>query len=434
MKKDNFNFPIYRWMSDLFPICRSLTGNGVDKTLAYLQNNIKINLRIIKFKTGTKVFDWKIPKIWNVSKAYVKRLNGSTIIDFKKNNLHVVGYSSKINKTVDKKELFKHLFTQVNQPNLIPYVTSYYKKNWGFCVAENFKKKIKDKKYKVLIDSSHTNGSLKIGESYIKGRSKKEIFFSTYFCHPSMANDNLSGVVVQSALIKYMKQKYKKTNYSYRFIFIPETIGSIAYLSKNLKKMKKYIIAGFNLSCVGDDRGYSYVESRYGDNLADNAIKSALLDKKNVKRYSFLFRGSDERQYCAPGIDLPVCGFSRSKFGEYKEYHTSADNLKIISNKSLNNSLKVLKTIIDAFETGLYPEVQIKGEPQLSKYNLYPTISQKGIKNKGNFSKQEFIDRCNVLAYADGKNNLFDISKKINLSLEKLIIEINLLKKHKLVK
>ena len=434
MKKDNFNFPIYRWMSDLFPICRSLTGNGVDKTLAYLQNNIKINLRIIKFKTGTKVFDWKIPKIWNVSKAYVKRLNGSTIIDFKKNNLHVVGYSSKINKTVDKKELFKHLFTQVNQPNLIPYVTSYYKKNWGFCVAENFKKKIKDKKYKVLIDSSHTNGSLKIGESYIKGRSKKEIFFSTYFCHPSMANDNLSGVVVQSALIKYMKQRYKKTNYSYRFIFIPETIGSIAYLSKNLKKMKKYIIAGFNLSCVGDDRGYSYVESRYGNNLADNAIKSALLDKKNVKRYSFLFRGSDERQYCAPGIDLPVCGFSRSKFGEYKEYHTSADNLKIISNKSLNNSLKVLKTIVDAFETGLYPEVRIKGEPQLSKYNLYPTISQKGIKNKGNFSKQEFIDRCNVLAYADGKNNLFDISKKINLSLEKLIIEINLLKKHKLVK
>ena len=434
MKKDNFNFPIYRWMSDLFPICRSLTGNGVDKTLAYLQNNIKINLRIIKFKTGTKVFDWKIPKIWNVSKAYVKRLNGSTIIDFKKNNLHVVGYSSKINKTVDKKELFKHLFTQVNQPNLIPYVTSYYKKNWGFCVAENFKKKIKDKKYKVLIDSSHTNGSLKIGESYIKGRSKKEIFFSTYFCHPSMANDNLSGVVVQSALIKYIKQKYKRTNYSYRFIFIPETIGSIAYLSKNLKKMKKYIIAGFNLSCVGDDRGYSYVESRYGDNLADNAIKSALLDKKNVKGYSFLFRGSDERQYCAPGIDLPVCGFSRSKFGEYKEYHTSADNLKIISNKSLNNSLKVLKTIVDAFETGLYPEVRIKGEPQLSKYNLYPTISQKGIKNKGNFSKQEFIDRCNVLAYADGKNNLFDISKKINLSLEKLIIEINLLKKHKLVK
>ena len=434
MKKDNFNFPIYRWMSDLFPICRSLTGNGVDKTLAYLQNNIKINLRIIKFKTGTKVFDWKIPKIWNVSKAYVKRLNGSTIIDFKKNNLHVVGYSSKIKKTVDKKELFKHLFTQVNQPNLIPYVTSYYKKNWGFCVAENFKKKIKDKKYKVLIDSSHTNGSLKIGESYIKGRSKKEIFFSTYFCHPSMANDNLSGVVVQSALIKYIKQKYKRTNYSYRFIFIPETIGSIAYLSKNLKKMKKYIIAGFNLSCVGDDRAYSYVESRYGDNLADNAIKSALLDKKNVKRYSFLFRGSDERQYCAPGIDLPVCGFSRSKFGEYKEYHTSADNLKIISNKSLNNSLKVLKTIVDAFETGLYPEVRIKGEPQLSKYNLYPTISQKGIKNKGNFSKQEFIDRCNVLAYADGKNNLFDISKKINLSLEKLIIEINLLKKHKLVK
>jgi len=434
MKKNNTNLPIYKWMSDLFPICRSLTGNGVDKTLYYLKNTIGISLRIIKFKTGTKVFDWRIPKIWNVSQAYIQKLNGSKIVDFKNNNLHLVGYSSKINKTVGKKELFQHLFTQVNQPDLIPYVTSYYKKNWGFCVTENFKKKIKDKKYKVVIDSSHTSGNLKIAESYIRGKSKKEIFFSTYFCHPSMANDNLSGIVVQSALIKYIKQIYKETNYSYRLIFIPETIGSIAYLSKNLKKMKKNIIAGFNLSCVGDDRAYSYVESRNGNNLADNAIKSALLNKKNVKGYSFLFRGSDERQYCAPGIDLPVCGFSRSKFGEYKEYHTSADNLKIISNKSLNNSLKVLKTIIDAFETGLYPKAKIKGEPQLSKYNLYPTISQKGVRNKGNFSKQEFIDRCNVLAYADGKNNLFDISKTINLSLEKLILEIKLLKKYKLLK
>ena len=192
------------------------------------------------------------------------------------------------------------------------------------------------------------------------------------------------------------------------------------------------MLSGFILSCVGDERSYTQILSREGDNLADQALSTALFGKKNFKQFSFLNRGSDERQYCSPGVDLPLCCFSKSKY--YKEYHTSADNLKIISNKSLNNSLKVLKTIVDAFETGLYPEVRIKGEPQLSKYNLYPTISQKGIKNKGNFSKQEFIDRCNVLAYADGKNNLFDISKKINLSLEKLIIEINLLKKHKLVK
>tara|TARA_Y100000590_G_scaffold446552_1_gene580436 strand:+ start:8701 stop:10008 length:1308 start_codon:yes stop_codon:yes gene_type:complete len=426
---------LYKWMIDLFPICRSLTGKGVDQTLNYLKNKIGIKIKVINFKSGKKVYDWIIPKVWNISDGYINNLQGRKIVNFKENNLHVVGYSTKINKIVSRSELFKHIFTQTNQPNLIPYVTSYYKKNWGFCVTENFKKKkLKDKRYKVYINSSHKNGNLKIAETLIKGKQKKEIFFSTYFCHPSMANDNLSGVVVQSGLIKYINSNYKKTNFSYRFIFIPETIGSIAYLSRNLRGLKKNMIAGFNLSCVGDDRCFSHVESRNGNNLADKALESALIEKKNKKKYSFLYRGSDERQYCSPGIDLPVCGFSRSKFGEYKEYHTSADNLKIISEKSLNNSLDVLKSIVDAFELDLYPRTNIKCEPQLSKYNLYPTISQKGMVKKDRFSKQEFIDRCNVIAYSDGKNNIFEISKKINFSLNKLIKEIKILKKKKIIK
>ena len=421
-------------MIDLFPLCRSLTGKGVDQTLNYIKKKIGIKIKIINFKSGKKVYDWVVPKVWNITDGYIQNLQGKKIIQFKKNNLHVVGYSTKINKVISKNELFKHIFTQPNQPKLIPYVTSYYKNNWGFCVSENFKKKLKDKKYKAFINSSHKNGNLKIAETLIKGNKKSEIFFSTYFCHPSMANDNLSGIVVQSSLIKYIYQKYKKPNFSYRFIFIPETIGSIAYLSKNLKILKKNIIAGFNLSCVGDDRCYSHVESRNGNNLADQALESALINKKNKKKYTFLYRGSDERQYCAPGIDLPVCGFSRSKFGEYKEYHTSADNLKIISEKSLNNSLNVLKSIVDAFELSLYPKTNIKGEPQLSKYNLYPTTSQKGIAKKDYFSKQEFINRCNVIAYSDGRKNIFEISKITNIPLVDLIKEIKILKENKILK
>lgn len=431
MKKNNKD--MYKWMKDLFPICRSLTGIGVDKTLNYIKDTIGINFSIIKFKSGSQVFDWKIPKVWNIRDAYIKDQNDKKIVDFKKNNLHIVGYSHRINKILNKKELLKNIFTQPNQPNLIPYVTSYYRKNWGFCISENQKKKLKNQNYKVFIDSNYTNGNLKIAEKVIKGRKKKEIFFSTYFCHPSMANDNLSSIIVQSALIKYIQKKYKKTNYTYRFVFLPETIGSIAYLSKNLSHLKKNMLAGFNLSCVGDGRCYSHIESREKNNLADNALQAAFIGKNKIKNYSYLFRGSDERQYCAPGIDLPVCGFSRSKYGEYPEYHTNADNLSLITEKSLQDSLNILTSIVDTFECGLFIKTKINCEPQLGKYNLYPMISQKGIKKSGKFSKQEFINRCNLIAYSDGKKNIFEIAKIIKMPLNNLIDEIKILRKKKII-
>jgi len=427
-------YPFMTWMKDLFPICRSLTGNGVDKTLFYLKNEIDIQLKVIKFKTGTKVFDWKIPKIWNIKNAYIKTLGGKIIVDFKENNLHVLGYSIPINTIIDKKKLLPHIFTQPNQPKLIPYVTSYYKNEWGFCMSEIQKKKMNEKKYKIFIDSTLKNGELKIAEHFIKGKKNKEIFFSTYFCHPSMANDNLSSVVIQSALIKYIHSNFKSTNYSYRFIFLPETIGSIAYLSKNHKKLKRNLIAGFNLSCVGDGRCFSHIESRNGNTLADIALDASFTGKKNKKKYSFLHRGSDERQYCAPGIDLPVCGFSRSKYGAYDEYHTSADNLNMVNNSSMEESLKILTTIIECFETGLYPTTLIKAEPQLGRYGLYPTISQKGSYHNKKFSKLEFINRCNVIAYSDGKTDIFEIAKKINMTLVEIVKEIKILKKNRIIR
>ena len=242
-----------------------------------------------------------------------------------------------------------------------------------------------------------------------------------------MANNELSGPVLSSALLRYIKYNYKKTYFRYRFVFIPETIGSITYLSTKYKKMKKKIIAGFVLSCVGDERNYSHVFSP-NYNLADKALSSALIGLKNVKEYSYLERGSDERQYCSPGIELPICGFCKSKYGKYPEYHTDKDNFDVVTQKGLEDSFKVMKNIIDAFEVGIFPKTLVLGEPQLSKRKLYPEISRRGSIDV------ETQNRRNVLAYSDGKRNIFDICKQINLPLEQTILNIKNLKKFKLLK
>ena len=241
-----------------------------------------------------------------------------------------------------------------------------------------------------------------------------------------MANNELSGPVLSTALIQYIKSQYPNPEFTYRFVFIPETIGSITYLSKNIDKLKEKVICGFNLSCVGDDRAYSHVESRDGNNLADNALQASLIGLDNMVKYSFLERGSDERQYCAPGVDLPLCGFSRTKYGKYPEYHTSADNFDVVTIDGLNGSFSVISSIIDAFEIGLFPKNIIKCEPQLGKRDLYPTISQKG--NNTNLNT-----RMDVLAYADGNYNLFDISNKIRKNLKLVISEVMILEKHGLI-
>lgn len=396
---------MYQWAKDLFPICRSLTGEGVRQTLRYIQALIP-NLEIKSIPSGEQVFDWTIPDEWNIDDAWISDLSGNRLISFKDNNLHVMGYSDQVEKELTYEELDKHLYSLPDQPDAIPYITSYYKKRWGFCVSENQRKELKKhRKLKVKVEATLHNGELNYGELLIQGKSKKEILLSTYVCHPSMANNELSGPVVTTALAQYIQTLDRY--YSYRIIFIPETIGSIAYLSKHLIEMKKNTIAGFVITCVGDDRTYSYIPSRMGNTLADKVALHALkYEYPDFDRYSFLDRGSDERQYCAPGIDLPVCSICRSKYGEYPEYHTSLDNLDLISPSGLNGSFSLYRKIIDLLENNKTYQVTTKCEPQLGKRGLYPTISTKK-------SGEQTRTMTNLIAYCDGKNDLLDIAEII---------------------
>lgn len=417
--------------NQLFPICRSITGNGVKKTLLIIKSYIP-ELKIRNFSSGTKVYDWRIPNEWNVKDAYVVDKSNRKIIDFKKNNLHLMGYSRPVSTMVTKKELFNHLYSLPKQKNAVPYVTSYYKKNWGFCVSEKqkiyFKKKYKNSdKFFINIDSKFKiNGKLTYGELIIPGASKKEILLSTYICHPSMANNELSGPMVSMALIKYFqKKKIKKT---IRFIFIPETIGSISYIKKNFIKLKKYTFSGLNLTCLGDNRNYSYIPTKYKNTISDFAIIRAFKKLNiNYKIYSFLDRGSDERQFNSPGVDLPIATICRTKFGTYPEYHTSLDNFNIVKKKNIFDSYNFAKLVVKNLLNSIIPINKIYCEPFLSKRNIYSTIS---IKKNRNLQAKKILD---FLQYADGKNDLVAISEYINLSLAEVKKIYKIVLKYKLV-
>ena len=402
---------MYDFAKKLFPINRSITGDGVRKTLKLIKKELP-DLKIKKIQSGKKVFDWVVPEEWNVEEAYILCPDGKKIVDFKKNNLHLVGYSEPVNKEIELSELQNHLHSLPQQPEAIPYVTSYYKKNWGFCLKDNQRKKLKKGIYKVCIKSSFTKGYLNYGEILWKGKEKKEIFFSTYICHPSMGNNEVSGPVLATTIGKYINN-IKIKNYSYRMIFIPETIGSIVYLSKNITKMKKNIKAGFNLTCVGDNLEYSYIPSRNGNTLADNILKHVLkFSNIKFKKYTFLDRGSDERQYCAPGVDLPVAVFCRSKFGDYDEYHTSMDNLNFISSDGFQGSFNVIKKVVDSLEINKKVKSKFLCEPQLGKRGLYPEISKKDIYD-------EIFLQSNIIAYADGRS-LLDIAEVLDVPIWEL--------------
>ena len=415
----------------LFPITRSLTGDGVKKTLNIIKKELP-KLKIKKIKSGTKVFDWNIPEEWNVTDAYVIDKYNNRIIDFKKNNLHLVGYSIPIKKSITKKELFKNLYFLKKQPKAIPYATSYYKRRWGFCISYN-EYKILDKRYslndkfKVVINSNlNKKGNLNYGELILKGKSQKEILISTYICHPSMANNELSGPIVSMGLINYFKKK--KLNKTLRFVFIPETIGSISYLSKNLKYLKENVIGGYNLSCIGDERQHSCMFSKYQNSPSDEAIIEAYksLKIKNYKVYPFLKRGSDERQYNSPGIDLKISSIFRTKYGEYPEYHTSLDNFNLVTLKGCVGGFNVARKSIEILLERIYPKYKIMCEPQMGKRGLYETLSTKN-ENKSIISYKDFLQ------YADGTNSLEKISKLIKLKLNSVKKIHSLLVKNNLI-
>tara|TARA_X000000950_G_scaffold286150_1_gene394187 strand:- start:6073 stop:7353 length:1281 start_codon:yes stop_codon:yes gene_type:complete len=425
----NINEQMFKWMKEIFHLPRSLTGDGNKKTINYLKK-INPEWKIIKFKTGKKVFDWIIPKVWNVKDAYIEHSSGKKYAEFSKNNLHLVNYSIPVKKkNLSLDHIKKKIYSLPKQPKLIPYVTSYYHKDWGFCMSENeIKKMPKNGKYSIEINTSLTNGNLEVAEIFIKGKSNKEIFFSTYLCHPSLANDNLSGVVLINGIILFLKDNYRKPFYSYRFVMVPETIGSIAYLSKKYKLLQKNVISGFNLSCVGDNRIFSMVESRTGKSLADQSLKYFISHKRKNKIYKLSERGSDERQYCSPRINLPLVTFCRSKFHTFPEYHTSADNLDLISEQSLGDSLEIFMNIIKTYELGIYPKSLSFGEPFLKKYNLH---KKKSIKND---RTRVHKIRSDLVNYADGKTNIFQIFSYIGGNFENLYDQYTLLKEKKLLR
>ncbi|MDE7313412.1 MAG: DUF4910 domain-containing protein [Eubacterium sp.] len=404
---------IYRLAGELFPICRSITGNGVRQTLKILQNRIP-QIQIEEVPSGTKVFDWEIPKEWNISEGYIADSQGRKIIDLKESNLHIMGYSVPTDQYVSLDELKKHIFTEPSQPDVIPYVTSYYHESFGFCMSEHQKNSLPQDTYHMVIKSTLTQGSLSYGELIIPGECSEEIFFSTYICHPSMANNECSGPALAVYLAQWLMQK-KARRYTYRFVFVPETIGSICYLSRHKDELKARVIAGFNLSCVGDNFDYSMVESRYGNTLADRVLKNVLRGHcQKFTIYPFLKRGSDERQYNAPGIDLPVVSFCRSKYGEYPQYHTSADNMDYISPEGFQGSFDAMAQVIELLEYNRNYQIQVLCEPQLGRRGLYPSVSRKG-------QYDAVYAITTLIAYADGTNDLIAISDRIGCPAQILI-------------
>jgi len=397
---------LHSWATDLFPICRSITGPGVRETLQYIQN-ILPELKIHSVPSGTQAFDWTVPNEWTINDAFIADESGQRIVDFQEHNLHVLGYSEPVDKWLTLDELEPHLYSLSDQPNAIPYITSYYERRWGFCLTHNQRKTLKPGSYHAVVDSDLKPGVLNYGELILPGENEQEIFLSTYICHPSMANNELSGPLVTMALVQWLSTLAKR-RYTYRIVFIPETIGSIVYLSKHLDHLKKHVIAGFNISCIGDDRVYSYLPSRDGNTLSDMAALHVLkhIDPE-FKRYTWLDRGSDERQYCAPGVDLPIASIMRSKYGEYPEYHTSLDDLNLVTPSGLEGGFKALKKTLDVIEKNDFPKSTVLGEPQLGKRGLYPTLSTKTV-------KEEFLLLKQFMSFCDGQKCIIEIAELLD--------------------
>jgi aminopeptidase-like protein len=398
---------MYDFVASEFPICRSITGEGVRRTLRDI-GAVLPNLRLVEVPSGTTAFDWRVPDEWNIRAAWVKDEYGATVVDFDENNLHIVGYSEPVNATVTLEELNRHLHSLPVQPDAIPYVTSYYKRQWGLCMTHTERLQLKEGHYRVFIDSTLGPGSLTYGELILPGREEQEILLSAYVCHPSMANDSLSGVAVTTWLARWL-ESVPNRRYTYRIVFIPETIGSIVYLSRNLPTMRARTIAGFVITCCGDERTYSFLPSRSGNTLADKVALHVLSrHAPDFVRYSFLDRGSDERQYCSPGVDLPVVSVMRSKYREYPEYHTSLDDLALVTPNGLNGTYELMKKCLEALERNRHYRSTNFCEPQFGKRGLYPMLSVKG-------SIEPVRDMLNVLCYCDGDHDAVDIANIIHL-------------------
>lgn len=414
------------FMKTLWPINRSITGKGLRQTLKIIQKYLP-DLTIHNVESGTKVLDWTIPEEWEITEGYLENPSGKRIADLETNNLHILGYSTSVNKTLSLEELKPHLYTLPEQPDVIPYVTSYYQKNWGFCLSHKEVEQLEEGNYKAFINSKHFKGNLNYAELFIQGQSTKEVLISTYCCHPSMANNELSGPCVAVALAQWLSSQVD-LNYSYRFIFAPETIGAAAVLENKREELKQNVFAAFNLTCVGDERTWSFLPSRLGNTYTDNVAKHALkYHTKSFQHYSWKDRGSDERMYCSPGIDLPMVSVMRSKYGTYPEYHTSQDTLgNVVTAEGLQGSIDMHKIMITIIENDCKPIALVLGEPQLGKRGLYPMISKKG-------SSDAARNRLDLISYADGNHSLLDIAELCEVDFLNLKKELDLLVSHQIL-
>lgn len=400
----------------LWPICRSLTGEGNRQTLKILSELIELQIKEVP--SGTTCFDWTVPPEWRVQNAWIKNSKGELIVDFQVNNLHLLGYSEPFYGLLSYEQLLPHLYSLPEQPDLIPYVTSYYKKRWGFCLTHTQLMTLdRNEMYEVLVDTSFNEegGFMTVGEAVIPGQTDKEILFSTYICHPSLANNELSGPLVTAMLYKLLKEK-QEMKYTYRFIFIPETIGAIYYLSVMGEFWRNKLAGGFVITCIGDNGNFTYKKSRRGAELVDRA--TSLVLEQTEAEYNlvdFFPTGSDERQYCSPGFNLPVGSLMRTMYGKYPEYHTSEDNKSFICFNSMEKSVQKLKDIVDAIEYNhKYINTLPFCEPQLGKRGLYPTLgSQKN-------TEAAIKGMMWILNMSDGENDLFSISTKSQIPLKDL--------------
>jgi aminopeptidase-like protein len=419
IKPNEIGQEMYGLIAELFPICRSITGNGLRETLKIIQKHIP--LEIHEIPSGTQVFDWTVPKEWNIRDAYVKNSKGEKIIDFQKSNLHVLNYSIPVKKIVSLKELKEHLFTLPDHPDWVPYKTSYYQENWGFCLSHNHFQKFEEGNYEVLIDSTLENGFLTYGELYLPGEQTEEIVFESHACHPSLCNDNLSGVSVLTFLAKYLSASVHR--YSYRFLFIPGNIGTITWLNLNEEKISK-IRHGLVITGVGDSGPIAYKKSKGGDAEIDQAAIHILKHSgKEHKILEFSPYGYGERQFCSPGFNLPFGRFSRTPPGEYAEYHTSADNLNFVHPEQLEESLERLLEILFVIENNkLYSSTNTKCEPNLGKRGLYKL-----------FGREE-LAMLWVMNLSDGCHKLLDIAERSGMNFQDIFFAATKLFKQGLLK
>ena len=416
---------MYELMHELYPVCRSITGNGVRQTLNILKKEIP--LKVHEVASNTKVFDWTVPKEWNIKDAYIKNSKGDKIVDFSKSNLHVLNYSIPIHKSVSLRELKEHLFTLPDHPDWIPYRTSYYSENWGFCMSHNQYRKLEQDTYEVCIDSSLETGHLTYGEYFIEGKNSDEILISTHICHPSLCNDNLSGIVLAASLAKYLSQA--SLRYSYRFLFIPGTIGSITWLCLNESKVSK-IKHGLVVVCVGDSGKFTYKKTRQQDADIDQIVIHVLKESDNdFEIIDFFPYGYDERQYCSPGFDLPMGCLMRTPHGQFPEYHTSADNLEFVQPENLAVSFSTYLSVFNTVESNKkYLNQNPKCEPQLGKRGLYHKIG-------GQEDSKDFqLAMLWVLNLSDGKHTIMDISERAKLKFELIKDAVDSLVEHGLLK